>query len=212
MKLKGKTALITGAASDIGRDIAFTFAREGAKVGIADLNKEAADAAAKEIVAAGGMAMGVSSEAQVTAGVKSVVAEFGGVDVLVSNAGIQIVHPLEEFSYAEWKLMLAMAWVRTALSMLTFGFTLYKVLQAVQLQSPLSGIRPNAPRTAGLTLIGIGTFALVAACVQHWRYVKKLTTAHPQKPWDLTFIVACLLALLGLLMFGSIILRSGPLS
>ena len=111
MKLKDKTAIITGAASGIGKDIAFIFAREGAKVGIADLKKEAADATAKEIVAAGGKAIGVamdvSSEEQVNAGVESVVARFGGVDVLVSNAGIQIVHPLEEFSFAEWKKMLA---------------------------------------------------------------------------------------------------------
>ena len=111
MKLKGKTAIITGAASGIGKDIAFVFAREGARIGIADLNKDAATAAAKEIVAKGGVAMGVamdvSNEEQVNAGVKSVVAEFGGVDVLVSNAGIQIVHPIEDFSYADWKKMLA---------------------------------------------------------------------------------------------------------
>ncbi len=111
MKLKGKTAIITGAASGIGKDIAFVFAREGARIGIADLNKDAATAAAKEIVAKGGVAMGVamdvSNEEQVNAGVKSVVAEFGGVDVLVSNAGIQIVHPIEDFSYADWKKMIA---------------------------------------------------------------------------------------------------------
>jgi 3-hydroxybutyrate dehydrogenase len=111
MRLKDKTAIITGAASGIGKDIAMVFAREGAKVGIADLKKEAADATAKEIVAKGGVAMGVamdvSSEEQVNAGVESVAARFDGVDVLVSNAGIQIVHPIEEFSYAEWKKMLA---------------------------------------------------------------------------------------------------------
>lgn len=111
MKLKGKTAIITGAASGIGKDIAFVFAREGARIGIADLNKDAATAAAKEIVAKGGVAMGVamdvSNEEQVNAGVKSVVSEFGGVDVLVSNAGIQIVHPIEDFSYADWKKMIA---------------------------------------------------------------------------------------------------------
>ena len=111
MRLKGKTAIITGAASGIGKDIAFVFAREGARIGIADLNKEAAVATAKEIVAKGGVAMGVamdvSSEEQVNAGVEFVVAEFGGVDVLVSNAGIQIVHPIEDFSYTDWKKMLA---------------------------------------------------------------------------------------------------------
>ena len=111
MKLTNKSAVITGAASGIGKDIAIRFAREGAKVAVADLNKEAADATAKEIVAAGGQAMGVamdvSNEQAVTDGIKTVVATFGGVDVLVSNAGIQIVHPIDEFPFAEWKKMLA---------------------------------------------------------------------------------------------------------
>ncbi|MFO1313590.1 MAG: 3-hydroxybutyrate dehydrogenase [Burkholderiales bacterium] len=111
MRLKGKSAIITGAASGIGKEIALLFAREGAKVGIADLVKKAADETAAEIRAAGGTAMGVamdvSSEEQVNAGVAAVAKEFGGVDVLVSNAGIQIVHPVHEFSFADWKKMLA---------------------------------------------------------------------------------------------------------
>ena len=111
MKLKGKSAIVTGAASGIGRDIAALFAREGAKVAIADMNRQAAEATARDIVARGGAAVGVAmdvtDEQQVNYGVESVAARFGGIDVLVSNAGIQIVHPLEEFSYAEWKKMLA---------------------------------------------------------------------------------------------------------
>ena len=111
MRLEGKTAIITGAASGIGKDIALVFAREGAKVAIADLDKVAADAVAAGIRASGGQAMGVAmnvtDEKAVNDGVAAVVAAFGGVDILVSNAGIQIVHPLEEFSYDEWKKMLA---------------------------------------------------------------------------------------------------------
>jgi len=111
MKLKDKTALITGAASGIGKSIAVRFAREGAKVAIADLNREAAEAAAKEIRAAKGVAMGVAmdvaNEKAVNDGVAAVVAELGGVDILISNAGIQIVHPVEQFPYADWKKMLA---------------------------------------------------------------------------------------------------------
>lgn len=111
MKLTNKSAMVTGAASGIGRDIAMTFAREGAKVAVADLNMVAAQAVAEEIRARGGaaiaVAMDVCSEEAVEAGVAAMVAAFGSVDVLVSNAGIQIVHPLEEFSYAEWKKMLA---------------------------------------------------------------------------------------------------------
>jgi len=104
-----------------------------------------------------------------------------------------------------------MAWVRTALAMIGFGFTIYKFLQVVQEQSTLPVLRPQAPRNLGLMLVGIGTFAVIIACVQHWQYVRKLRPDQPYKPWDLAFIVACLIALLGLLMFGSIILRAGPL-
>lgn len=111
MKLPDKVAIVTGAASGLGKAIAVRYAREGAKVAVADLNGEAADAVAAEIRAAGGQALGVAmdvtSEEAVNAGVAAVVAAFGGVDILVSNAGIQIVHPLEDFLYAEWKTMLA---------------------------------------------------------------------------------------------------------
>jgi 3-hydroxybutyrate dehydrogenase len=111
VKLKNKVAIITGAASGIGKEIALIFAREGAKVAIADLNKVSADAAAGEICAAKGVAMGVamdvSDEKAVNDGVAAVVAKFGGVDILVSNAGIQIVHPIEAFPLADWKKMLA---------------------------------------------------------------------------------------------------------
>ena len=111
MQLKDKVAFVTGSAAGIGKEIAMLYAREGAKVVIADLNKEAADATAAEIIAAGGQAIGVAvdvtDEAQVDASVAEGVKAFGGIDILVSNAGIQIVHPVEEFSYAEWKKMLA---------------------------------------------------------------------------------------------------------
>src|SRR4051812_28115454 len=111
MKLTNKSALITGAASGIGKDIALLFAREGASVAIADLNKEAADATAAGIRDSGGRAVGiamdVTDEKAVNDGVAAIVQAFGGIDILISNAGIQIVHPIEEFSYGEWKKMLA---------------------------------------------------------------------------------------------------------
>ncbi len=110
-QLAGKVAYITGSASGIGRAIANLYAQEGAKVVIADMNKAAADAAAQEIKAAGGEAIGVAvdvtNEEQVNASVEEAVAAFGGIDILISNAGIQIVNPVEQFSFADWKKMLA---------------------------------------------------------------------------------------------------------
>jgi 3-hydroxybutyrate dehydrogenase len=111
MKLNDKVAIVTGAASGIGKAIALRFVHEGAKVAIADLNLQAATAAAAEIGGAQGRAIGVqmdvSDEKAVNDGVAAVVAQFGGVDILVSNAGIQIVHPIEEYPFSEWKKMLA---------------------------------------------------------------------------------------------------------
>ena len=111
MRLKDKVAFVTGAASGIGKEIADTFAREGAAVAIADMNEGAAMAAAADITGKGGKAIGVAvdvtDEAQVNAAVEKTVRQLGGVDILVSNAGIQIVHPIEEFGFDEWKKMLA---------------------------------------------------------------------------------------------------------
>jgi 3-hydroxybutyrate dehydrogenase len=111
MQLQDKVAFITGSASGIGKEIATVYAREGAKIVIADLNKEAADATAGELKAGGAQAVGVAvdvtNEDQVNAAVAQAVAAFGGIDILISNAGIQIVHPVDEFSFADWKKMLA---------------------------------------------------------------------------------------------------------
>jgi 3-hydroxybutyrate dehydrogenase len=112
MKLAKKIAIVTGAASGIGLAIARRYVEEGATVAIADLKEEAAKAAAADLSKKGpgraiGLAMDVTDEAQVNDGVAKVVREFGTVDILVSNAGIQIVHRIEDFPYAEWKKLLA---------------------------------------------------------------------------------------------------------
>ncbi len=109
--LMDKVAVITGAASGIGKEIAFAFAREGAKVAIADLNQQAAHKAASEIdprvQRALGVAMDVSDEQQVEAGMARVLETFGRIDVLISNAGVQIVAPVADFEFASWKKLLA---------------------------------------------------------------------------------------------------------
>ncbi len=110
-RLSGKVAVVTGSASGIGKEIAFTFAREGAKVVIADLDQNAAENAALEIdptaQRALGVAMDVSNEEQVEAGMARAVEAFGQLDILVSNAGVQIVAPLVEFEFAKWKKLLS---------------------------------------------------------------------------------------------------------
>jgi 3-hydroxybutyrate dehydrogenase len=111
MKLQDKVCIVTGAASGIGQEIALRFAAEGAKVAIADIDGAAASHTAEAIIARGRSAMAVTmdvtDEAQVGAATAAVVAAWGGIDVLVSNAGIQIVHPLDAYPYADWKRMLA---------------------------------------------------------------------------------------------------------
>jgi len=109
--LDGKVALITGAASGLGKAIAELYAKHGAKVAICDINQQAADATAAAINAAGGKAIGiamdVTDEAAVNAGTDKVVASFGALDILISNAGVQIINPIDQFAFADWKKMLA---------------------------------------------------------------------------------------------------------
>lgn len=109
MILEGKVAIVTGAASGIGHEIAKTYLREGAKVAIADLKgaKDAAkgmDASGKDVI---GIDMDVTDESQVNKGIDDVVKAFGKVDILVSNAGIQIVAPVQEMEFAQWKKLMA---------------------------------------------------------------------------------------------------------
>jgi 3-hydroxybutyrate dehydrogenase len=111
MSVKDKVALVTGAASGIGKRIAEVLADNGAHIAIADINQAAADAAAADIrkrgVKATAVMMDVTREDQVESGVEKTVKDLGSVDILVSNAGIQIVNPIENFAFADWKKLLA---------------------------------------------------------------------------------------------------------
>src|SRR5437899_1925713 len=112
-RFSDKVAIITGAASGIGKEIALRFAAKGGVPVIADLNFDAADATAREIKAKGSdafaVAMNVTDEAAVDKGVSDAMAKYGRIDVLVSNAGIQIVKPVVDFPFADWKRLLEIA-------------------------------------------------------------------------------------------------------
>ena len=112
MNLDNKVCIVTGAASGIGFGIAKRYHEAGGRVAIADRNGAAAAQAADSLnaIAPGralAVTMDVTSEDEVNAGIAQVVDLWGRVDVLVSNAGVQIVHPIESFPYADWKTMLS---------------------------------------------------------------------------------------------------------
>jgi 3-hydroxybutyrate dehydrogenase len=110
-RLNGKVCIVTGAASGIGKRIAEVYANAVGKVVIADLKLDAAEATAQELRDAGhealAVAMDVSNEQQVVDGIAKAVATYGQVDVLVSNAGIQIINRITDFRLDDWRRMLA---------------------------------------------------------------------------------------------------------
>jgi 3-hydroxybutyrate dehydrogenase len=111
MKLKGKVAIVTGAAGGIGKAIVERFAAEGAAVAVADINWDAARGVAAGIRAGGGkaleIAMDVTNEAEVDRATDDIAKALGGIDILVSNAGVQIVNPIVNYAFSDWKKMLA---------------------------------------------------------------------------------------------------------
>lgn len=104
-----------------------------------------------------------------------------------------------------------MAWVRTSLSMISFGFTISKFFSELKEGDVLPEGRGNAPRNFGLILIGLGTFLLVAASIQHHMILKNLHVNGITKRTSLPFIAATAISLLGLLMLVGILFNLGPL-
>jgi putative membrane protein len=105
-----------------------------------------------------------------------------------------------------------MAWIRTALSMITFGFTIIKSFQYLLPQNAAGQVQPHGPRNLGILLIGIATFALPVATFQYWRYRRTLIAdKHPIRGWDLTLFVGILVWLLGAFAILNVLFRLGPL-
>jgi inner membrane protein YidH len=104
-----------------------------------------------------------------------------------------------------------MAWIRTALSMIGFGFTIYKFFQYLPEQLASGMVRrPNAPRNLGMTLIILGTLALLAASLEHRHFLNEVGVTKNRHIWSITFIVAILVVLIGAISFYGVLLRSGP--
>jgi putative membrane protein len=104
-----------------------------------------------------------------------------------------------------------MAWMRTSISMIGFGFTIYKFFQYLPEEIAAGNIRsPQAPRNLGLTLIALGTLALMAATWQHRMFLNEMGASKGRHLWSISFVVAILIILVGALTFYGVLLRHGP--
>jgi NAD(P)-dependent dehydrogenase (short-subunit alcohol dehydrogenase family) len=110
MRFAGKAAIVTGAGAGLGRSVALQFAAEGAWTTVADLDPAAAQAVADEIEAAGGRAIAVGADVSrpedVTSMTQATVEAFGGVDVLINNAGVRVIVPFLEQTLEQWQRLI----------------------------------------------------------------------------------------------------------
>jgi len=104
-----------------------------------------------------------------------------------------------------------MAWVRTAISMIGFGFSIYKFFQYQAEEIAAGNIRrPQAPRNLGMTLIALGTLGLSAAAWQHRRFLNEIGASQHRHVWSVSFVVAIAVILIGVVTFYGVLLRHGP--
>ena len=104
-----------------------------------------------------------------------------------------------------------MAWIRTALSMIGFGFTIYKFFQYLPEEIASGNIkRPQAPRNFGLSLIALGTLALIGAALQHRNLLKRIGASRSQQAFSVSLVVAVAVILIGIAAFYGVLLRHGP--
>jgi putative membrane protein len=104
-----------------------------------------------------------------------------------------------------------MAWIRTAISMIGFGFTIYKFFQYLPSEAAAANIRrPHAPRNLGMTLIALGTLGLAAAAWDHRHYLNEIGVPMKRHFWSISFVVAIFVVLIGIIAFYGVLARSGP--
>jgi putative membrane protein len=104
-----------------------------------------------------------------------------------------------------------MAWIRTALSMIGFGFTIYKFFQYLPAELAAGNVRrPQAPRNLALTLIGLGTLALMAASWEHRHFLNEIGTSQQRHIWSVSFVVSIFVILIGAIAFYGVLMRRGP--
>ena len=204
MRLAGKTALITGAARGIGLEFARAYIAEGARVALADINAEAAAAAASSLgPQAVAVQMNVADQASIEAGFASAVSQLGKLDILVNNAALFTAHPIVEITRSDYDRLFAVnvagtlfclqAAAKQMIAQGTGGKIINMASQAGRRGESLVGVYCatkaaviSLTQSAGLNLIahGINVNAIAPGVVEgeHWDHVDSLFAKYENRP------------------------------